>query len=91
MAVLVFVDGQCQGDGFKLSWVKCGNQFMDQFPNAAAAPLYVNMFLIFALPLAFVALVIAEVIVRKRKDWAISPPSLIGSPALPDGYTERTY
>lgn len=67
MAALIFIDGQCQGDGFKLSWINCGNQFMDQYANAAAGLLYFNMFSILGIPLVFVALVIVEVITRRAK------------------------
>lgn len=67
IAALIFIDGQCQGDGFKLSWINCSNQFLDQYANMIAGLLYVNMLSILALPAALVALAITEVIARKDR------------------------
>ena len=67
MAALILIDGKCQGDGFKLAWINCGNQFLDQYANAVAGMLYVNMLSILGIPLALVALAITEVILRQGK------------------------
>lgn len=67
VASLALVDRQCEGDGFKLSWINCGNLFLDQNANALAGLLYVNLFSILALPPALAALAIAEIVTRKRK------------------------
>jgi hypothetical protein len=71
LAALIFIDSQCQGNGFNMAWFSCGNRFLDQHANSIAGPLYVNMFLIAALPLGIMVLVVAEVILRKKRQLKI--------------------
>ena len=67
--LITYFDYACEGDGFKLSWIRCNSAFAENFAQDLAAPLFlIGLPGVFLVPILFVAGLWAYWLERKSKN-----------------------